>query len=103
MGRALSFLLLGSFMQTLSCYPFFQSRLPNGNFIPHPCKPNFVWKGVGHAIVLGGGPQNPFGKDFAANGFVSCETHQHWSLCYPLLKNAKYSLVTKCVFVTEVG
>ncbi|ESO91706.1 hypothetical protein LOTGIDRAFT_233457 [Lottia gigantea] len=49
-------------------YSYFQEKIPNGDFIPHPCKPNFVWKGVGHQNWAGGGPRNQFGKDFLAAG-----------------------------------
>ena len=33
--------------------------------MPHPCKPNYIWRGVGHRNVLGGGDRNPFGLAFA--------------------------------------
>ena len=36
--------------------------------VPHPCKKNSVWDGVGHLAWTGGGKRNPFGDDFAANG-----------------------------------
>ena len=51
-------------------YPMFKEELPNGDHVPHPCKPNFLWHGVGHLISQGGGPRNPFGEDFANNGNV---------------------------------
>ena len=40
--------------------------------MPHPCLANYIWHGVGHKNVKGGGERNPFGLDFAANSFVSC-------------------------------
>ncbi|XP_071097641.1 peptidyl-glycine alpha-amidating monooxygenase-like [Haliotis cracherodii] len=46
-------------------YLFFQDRIPNGDSVPHPCKPNYIWKGVGHMRAVGGGSKNPFGLDFA--------------------------------------
>ncbi|XP_076456030.1 tyramine beta-hydroxylase-like [Babylonia areolata] len=49
-------------------YPSYASRLPNGGQVPHPCKPNYMWRGVGHTNALGGGERNSFGKDFLANG-----------------------------------
>ena len=52
-------------------YRFLQDELPNGDRVPHPCKANFMWEGVGHKNVEGGGDRNPFGKDFAKNGKVS--------------------------------
>ncbi|KAK7477005.1 hypothetical protein BaRGS_00031781, partial [Batillaria attramentaria] len=42
----------------------FQNQIPNGNSVPHPCKPNELWEGVGHFQVVGGGHRNPFGQDF---------------------------------------
>jgi len=49
----------------------YQDRIPNGGQVPHPCKPNYIWRGVGHQNVLGGGDRNPFGLAFAAAGYVS--------------------------------
>ena len=45
-------------------YPSFKDIIPNGNYVPHPCKANYVWHGVGHHNPLGGGSRNPFGLDF---------------------------------------
>nr|KAG5700389.1 hypothetical protein BaRGS_029641 [Batillaria attramentaria] len=42
----------------------FADRIPNGQQVPHPCKPNVLWHGVGHFNVDGGGFRNPFGQDF---------------------------------------
>ncbi|XP_071097544.1 dopamine beta-hydroxylase-like [Haliotis cracherodii] len=53
-------------------YGHYRTRLPNGERVGHPCKPNFIWKGVGHKNVKGGGPRNSFGLDFAAN-------NHHWT------------------------
>ncbi|KAK3096949.1 hypothetical protein FSP39_005060 [Pinctada imbricata] len=50
-------------------YKNFQEKIPNGESVPHPCKPNYVWQGVGHKNHLGGGDRNPFGIDFAQNGY----------------------------------
>ncbi|XP_041368429.1 uncharacterized protein LOC121382865 [Gigantopelta aegis] len=49
---------------TTHAYRYFQDEIPNGDVVHHPCKPNFIWRGVGHRNVLGGGKLNPFGKDF---------------------------------------
>ncbi|XP_048245467.1 uncharacterized protein LOC124143521 [Haliotis rufescens] len=46
----------------------YRTELPNGERVPHPCKPNYFWKGVGHGNEEGGGSRNQFGLDFAANG-----------------------------------
>ena len=54
-------------------YPSFQDAIPNGELVPHPCKPNYLWKGVGHFNVLGGGDTNPFGKDFKKFNMVSIQ------------------------------
>ncbi|XP_060604716.1 uncharacterized protein LOC132757452 isoform X2 [Ruditapes philippinarum] len=48
----------------------FQQSIPNGEIVPHPCKPNFLWRGVGHENINGGGNRNPFGLDFEKNGKV---------------------------------
>nr|KAG5705742.1 hypothetical protein BaRGS_027401 [Batillaria attramentaria] len=46
----------------------YQAKLPNGQHVPHPCKPNYIWHGVGHQNPLGGGERNQFGLDFASHG-----------------------------------
>ena len=51
-------------------FSFFQTRIPNGDRIPHPCWPNYLWHGVGHRNVAGGGARNPFGMDFDKAGKV---------------------------------
>ncbi|XP_041370971.1 uncharacterized protein LOC121384577 [Gigantopelta aegis] len=59
--------VLAVFVALLACshaYRDFQLQLPNGDNVPHPCKKNFVWKGLGHLNALGGGSLNPFGEDF---------------------------------------
>ena len=55
----------------VEAYQLFQNRIPHGEFVPHPCLPNTIWRGAGHLSPLGGGPRNPFGLDFHANGRVS--------------------------------
>jgi len=49
-------------------YYQYQTAIPNGQQVPHPCKPNFIWHGVGHQNPGGGGERNPFGQDFARLG-----------------------------------
>jgi len=51
-------------------YPSFQSRIPNGDSIPHPCDATLLWAGVGHWNPRGSGERNPFGRDFETNGKV---------------------------------
>ncbi|XP_076454722.1 uncharacterized protein LOC143289580 [Babylonia areolata] len=49
-------------------YPQYQTAIPNGNRVPHPCVQGQAWLGVGHVVPAGGGDRNPFGRDFAAHG-----------------------------------
>ncbi|CAG5115920.1 unnamed protein product, partial [Candidula unifasciata] len=42
---AASLCLLVSMCQSYSLY---QEQIPNGNKVPHPCKKNYRWPGVGH-------------------------------------------------------
>ncbi|XP_067941873.1 DBH-like monooxygenase protein 2 homolog [Watersipora subatra] len=49
-------------------YNIYEDSIPNGASVPHPCKPNYIWKGVGHENVLGGGVRNPFGVHFQEAG-----------------------------------
>lgn len=53
---------------SVSAYQNFQDEIPNGNKVPHPCKANYIWHGVGHHNPLGGGTRNQFGLDFKAAG-----------------------------------
>ncbi|CAG2247962.1 DBH [Mytilus edulis] len=65
---------IGTLLKTLFCvgiataYPNFKDILPNGNEVPHPCKANYLWHGVGHNNPLGGGSRNQFGLDFKTAG-----------------------------------
>ncbi len=52
-------------------FKHYQSFIPNGERVAHPCKPNYQWPGVGHIHLDGGGSTNVFGDDFKANGLVS--------------------------------
>ena len=73
----------------LSCvgYKIYQDEIPNGGSVPHPCKPNYIWRGVGHRNVLGGGDRNPFGLAFAGAGRVSIKIFKNFckKLVYLLL------------------
>ncbi|XP_041368427.1 uncharacterized protein LOC121382863 [Gigantopelta aegis] len=63
-ASSLWLILLLSLLTTARAYRHFQDEIPNGDEVYHPCKPNFIWRGVGHRNVLGGGKLNPFGEDF---------------------------------------
>jgi hypothetical protein len=52
-------------------YPNFRERIPNGFNVTNPCDPDGNWLGVGHEAIGGGGKRNPFGLDFAGQGYVS--------------------------------
>lgn len=54
-------------------FPRFQDVIPNGDKLPHPCKPNYIWHGVGHRADRGEGPLNDFGKDFLRLGKVGVD------------------------------
>lgn len=49
---------------------YLQEQIPNGQSVPHPCKPNFIFHGVGHINPKGGGDRNPFGIAFENAGLV---------------------------------
>ncbi|OWF51919.1 uncharacterized protein LOC110448415 [Mizuhopecten yessoensis] len=55
-------------LRTVRCFEQYQHDIPNGFNIPNPCVPKGIWNGVGHYGPEGQGPQNQFGKDFAAAG-----------------------------------
>ena len=52
-------------------HPQFREQIPNGFKVKHPCKPNYMWYGVGHMNPKGGGNRNEFGIDFDNLGRVS--------------------------------
>ncbi|KAH9503101.1 hypothetical protein Btru_069960 [Bulinus truncatus] len=66
-------LVLTSFYLVATSYKIYQQRIPNGDAVPHPCKPNNIWEGVGHFIDQGTGYRNPFGLDFEKEGHVWTE------------------------------
>ncbi|BFZ05845.1 hypothetical protein BsWGS_08884 [Bradybaena similaris] len=47
-------------------YSKYRDEIPNGQNVPHPCKVNYRWSGVGHENPNGGGERNAFGLAFAA-------------------------------------
>ncbi|XP_062619795.1 tyramine beta-hydroxylase-like [Saccostrea cucullata] len=69
MAKGICLCLCLLFASTLG-FKYFQSKIPNGDSVPHPCKPNYLWHGVGHRNELGGGSRNPFGEDFDAAGKI---------------------------------
>ncbi|ESO98732.1 hypothetical protein LOTGIDRAFT_158680 [Lottia gigantea] len=56
------------------CFESYQSNIPNGNNVPHPCKPGSMWPGVGHKLAVGGKNRNYFGKDFESTGKMWTQT-----------------------------
>ncbi|XP_021342559.1 temptin-like [Mizuhopecten yessoensis] len=63
-------LVLFLFVGTSVTFPSYRDRIPNGRKVPNPCKGSTGnWEGVGHNILIGGGPRNVFGKDFASADF----------------------------------
>ncbi|XP_041370326.1 peptidyl-glycine alpha-amidating monooxygenase-like [Gigantopelta aegis] len=46
----------------------YQTLIPNGDRVPHPCTKDSVWGGVGHIIPEGEGRRNAFGEHFQLNG-----------------------------------
>ncbi|XP_050408482.1 tyramine beta-hydroxylase [Patella vulgata] len=58
-------LILATTVACVRGYAGYQEKIPNGGNVPHSCKPNYLWKGVGHLDQAGGGERNQFGKDFA--------------------------------------
>ncbi|KAH9503106.1 DBH-like monooxygenase protein 1 [Bulinus truncatus] len=65
--------LLASLLPGVLTFSSFQQRIPNGNIVPHPCKPNRFWAGVGHFLEGGTGCRNPFGQDFENEGKIWTE------------------------------
>ncbi|KAK7490020.1 hypothetical protein BaRGS_00018720 [Batillaria attramentaria] len=66
--RAVTVLALCLSLPCCLAYSFYREQIPNGDRVPHPCKPNFIWRGVGHKAYAGGGERNVFGLDFNRNG-----------------------------------
>ncbi|CAL1532152.1 unnamed protein product [Lymnaea stagnalis] len=57
-----------SLLHCVASFKSYQFNIPNGGAVPHPCKPNHIWQGVGHFIDEGTGHRNPFGADFETAG-----------------------------------
>lgn len=62
-------LLLAIEVFRIDGYSSYKKKIPNGDKIPHPCKPNTIWTGVGHLNQFGGGKRNPFGVAFMNAGY----------------------------------
>ncbi|CAL1534138.1 unnamed protein product [Lymnaea stagnalis] len=67
------FLYLIAVLTLVAAFPRYQSDIPNGDRVPHPCRIG-LWIGVGHFNANGTGPRNEFGLDFAAAGHVWTQT-----------------------------
>ena len=91
------FLLLAT-VGIASAYQHYQDEIPNGNRVPDP-KSGGTWQGVGHENAQGGGPRNPFGLDFAANGHVS---HENSCLHISQVNTAAKNHVSQAYFITAV-
>jgi len=50
--------------------PQYAEKIPNGYTVPNPGPQGGIWAGVGHENAAGGGELNPFGEDFATNGYL---------------------------------
>ena len=57
------------FVCHLEAHLRYEKKIPNGDKVPHPCKPNTIWQRVGHIDPAGEGERNPFGIAFAEAGF----------------------------------
>ena len=55
--------------QKIDGFRSFLKKIPNGERVPHPCKSNTIWTGVGHLNDFGGGKRNPFGLAFKNAGY----------------------------------
>ncbi|KAH9503088.1 DBH-like monooxygenase protein 1 [Bulinus truncatus] len=64
-------------VQNVSTYQTYQTQIPNGDSVPHPCKPNTYWGGVGHQRDQGAGERNQFGQDFEREGRLWTQTLCH--------------------------
>ena len=62
-------LLLCYITQQADGFRSYTKKIPNGENVPHPCKSNTIWTGVGHLNEFGGGKRNPFGLAFKNAGY----------------------------------
>ena len=55
-------ILICLFITTVLSFPKYRSEIPNGFNVTNPCPgQQGIWKGVGHFLVGGTGPNNQFG------------------------------------------
>jgi len=72
-------LLCAVCLRVVGGFSHYQQQIPNGQWVPSPCEQGEVWMGVGHMNPAGGGPRNPFGRDFANNDHVGLLRFSHFS------------------------
>ncbi|CAL1525883.1 unnamed protein product [Lymnaea stagnalis] len=66
-------LLIRCFLFTIilpltSAFSFYQYQVPNGDNVGDPCQRGGQWAAIGHQMIYGGGPRNPFGDAFDRAG-----------------------------------
>ncbi|CAC5387229.1 unnamed protein product [Mytilus coruscus] len=64
------FIFISTLWNVFEGFPNLQSRLPNGDKIPHPCIPGQYWHAVGHWHPSLGVERNQFGLDFKTAGML---------------------------------
>ncbi|BFZ05846.1 hypothetical protein BsWGS_08885 [Bradybaena similaris] len=74
MAAAVGCFALSLLLTSTLAYPGFQEQIPNGNNVPHPCKANYRWSGVGHENPNGSGARNKFGLGFDRAGYQWSKT-----------------------------
>ena len=76
----LYFVYILSALGAATGYEHFQQAIPNGENVVNPCDLDGVrgqpWPGVGHRQTAGSGARNPFGNDWARNGWVSSSVYR---------------------------
>ena len=76
----LYFVYILSALGAVTAYQHFQQAIPNGDKVVNPCDLDGVrgqpWPGVGHRQTAGSGTRNPFGNDWARNGWVSSDVYR---------------------------
>jgi len=68
--RAHQILTFALLVLAVPCHGYYgyRLRIPNGESVPHPCKANYMWGGVGHMDPKGAGQRNDFGEAFEKAG-----------------------------------
>ncbi|XP_064649344.1 temptin-like [Lineus longissimus] len=70
----LTLFTVASLIVLSTAYPYLSGKIPNGDKVPDPCKPNSLWAGVGHWSPAGSNARNPFGLAFKAAGYSWTQT-----------------------------